>query len=116
MYSQAAASLIEWTNLVVGGVNPAQIAAFARVQLRRIKTDAVDAVVILGFAQSQTPQSGHLQCPVPGFGSHRLVLVGSSDPAGNCCRAGQSGDHTATTWASHYAGCLRDRIHGPSFS
>jgi len=37
-------------------VNPVQIAAFAKAQLRRTKTDAVDARVILAFAQSQTPR------------------------------------------------------------
>jgi transposase len=36
-------------------VNPAQIAAYARAQLRRTKTDQVDARVILSFAQSQRP-------------------------------------------------------------
>jgi transposase len=36
-------------------VNPAQIAAFAKAQLRRAKTDKVDAQVILNFAQSQKP-------------------------------------------------------------
>ena len=36
-------------------VNPARIRAFARAQLRRTKTDAVDARVILAFARSQTP-------------------------------------------------------------
>jgi transposase len=36
-------------------VNPAQIKSFARAQLRRTKTDAVDAQVILAFATSQQP-------------------------------------------------------------
>ena len=36
-------------------VNPAQIAAYAKAQLRRTKTDGVDAAVILSFAQSQKP-------------------------------------------------------------
>ena len=36
-------------------VNPAQITAYARAQLRRTKTDGVDAQVILSFAQSQHP-------------------------------------------------------------
>lgn len=42
-------------DLQVSIVNPAQIAAFGRAQLRRTKTDAVDAQVILAFARSQTP-------------------------------------------------------------
>jgi transposase len=36
-------------------VNPAQIAAFAKAQLRRCKTDGIDARVILEFAKSQKP-------------------------------------------------------------
>jgi transposase len=36
-------------------INAAQIAAFARAQLRRTKTDQVDAQVILNFAQTQHP-------------------------------------------------------------
>ena len=45
-----------WSSDVeVSIVNPAQVAAFGRAQLRRTKTDAVDAQVILAFAQSQHP-------------------------------------------------------------
>ena len=36
-------------------INPSQITAFRQVQLRRTKTDGVDAQVILGFAESQRP-------------------------------------------------------------
>jgi transposase len=36
-------------------INPAQIKAFRQVQLRRTKTDGVDAQVILAYAQSQQP-------------------------------------------------------------
>jgi transposase len=43
-------------DIEVSIVNPAQITAFAKAQLRRTKTDAVDAQVILAFAQSQTPR------------------------------------------------------------
>ncbi|PKL46779.1 MAG: hypothetical protein CVV37_08420 [Nitrospira bacterium HGW-Nitrospira-1] len=39
----------------VSVINPAQIAAYARAQLRRTKTDFVDAQVILSFAASQKP-------------------------------------------------------------
>lgn len=39
----------------VSVINPAQIAAYARAQLRRTKTDVVDARVILSFAASQKP-------------------------------------------------------------
>ncbi len=37
-------------------VNPAQIASFAKAQLRRTKTDSVDAQVILNFVSTQKPQ------------------------------------------------------------
>ena len=39
----------------VSVINPAQIASYARAQLRRSKTDSLDARVILSFAQSQNP-------------------------------------------------------------
>jgi transposase len=56
VYSEALAMrLVAIPDVVVSIVNPAQIAAYARAQLRRTKTDRVDAQVILGFAQSQHP-------------------------------------------------------------
>lgn len=39
----------------VSVINPAQIASYAKAQLRRTKTDNVDSQVILSFAQSQKP-------------------------------------------------------------
>ena len=53
--SLAVQLLEDGADLQVSIVNPAQIAAFGKVQLRRTKTDAVDAQVILAFARSQTP-------------------------------------------------------------
>ncbi len=53
--SLAVRLLEDGADLQVSIVNPAQIAAFGRAQLRRTKTDAVDAQVILDFARSQTP-------------------------------------------------------------
>jgi transposase len=41
--------------MTVSVINAAQISAFARAQLRRTKTDQVDAQVILNFAQTQHP-------------------------------------------------------------
>ena len=41
--------------MTISIVNPALIRSFGRAQLRRTKTDAVDAQVILAFAQSQRP-------------------------------------------------------------
>jgi transposase len=56
VYSQSlAANLLQYTRTQVSIVNPAQIAAFAKAQLRRTKTDKIDSLVILAFAQSQNP-------------------------------------------------------------
>jgi len=53
---RAALTLAAYPKTEVSVVNPAQIAAFAKAQLRRSKTDALDAQVILAFVQSQQPQ------------------------------------------------------------
>jgi len=50
-----ACCLYQEHHMSVSIVNPAQIASYARAQLRRTKTDNVDAQVILSFAQSQNP-------------------------------------------------------------
>jgi len=42
-------------HISVSVINPAQIASYAKAQLRRTKTDSVDSQVILSFAQSQNP-------------------------------------------------------------
>lgn len=56
VYSTSVASrLIVETKAIVSIVNPMQIAAFAKVQLRRCKTDSVDARVICSFAESMKP-------------------------------------------------------------
>lgn len=47
--------LLREPDLQVSIINPAQIKAFRQVQLRRTKTDSVDAQLILAFAQSQQP-------------------------------------------------------------
>jgi transposase len=50
-----ATSLLNRFGVLVSVVNPARIASFAKAQLRRTKTDNIDARVILAFAQSQNP-------------------------------------------------------------
>jgi len=40
----------------VSVVNPAQIAAYGRVQMKRSKTDQIDAEVIANYAETQSPQ------------------------------------------------------------
>jgi len=50
-----ACSLHHDHHMAVSVINPAQIASYAKAQLRRTKTDSVDSKVILSFAQSQNP-------------------------------------------------------------
>ena len=49
--------LLKYSDVQASIVNPMQIKAFGKAQLRRTKTDAVDARVILAFAQSQRPRT-----------------------------------------------------------
>lgn len=44
-------------NTIVSVINPAKISSFSKAQLRRTKTDRVDAQVILDFAKAQNPQA-----------------------------------------------------------
>lgn len=56
IYSRRVAlRLLREPDIQVSIINPAQIKAFRQVQLRRTKTDGVDAHVILAFAESQRP-------------------------------------------------------------
>lgn len=56
VYSVSVASLlVERHRAVLSIVNPAQIATFARMQMRRSKTDQVDALVIRNYAETQSP-------------------------------------------------------------
>jgi transposase len=58
VYSQhVAVRLIELPGIEVSIVNPACIKAFANVQLRRSKTDMIDAEVIRCYAESQKPSA-----------------------------------------------------------
>ena len=52
---QLATILTAYPNTDVSIINPAQISSFAKAQLRRTKTDRVDAQVILDFVKSQKP-------------------------------------------------------------
>lgn len=54
---QLATRLFSYPDTRISIVNPAQISFFAKAQLRRSKTDRIDALVILAFAQSQHPES-----------------------------------------------------------
>lgn len=56
VYSISVAGLlIERHQAVVSIVNPAQIAAYGRVQMKRSKTDQIDAEVIRAYAETQSP-------------------------------------------------------------
>lgn len=56
IYSRRLAQrLLREPDIQVSIINPAQIKAFRQVQLRRTKTDGVDAAVILAYAESQRP-------------------------------------------------------------
>jgi len=57
VYSQSlAVRLLGCGRCEVSIVNPAQIAAYAKAQMRRSKTDQIDAQVIWAFAQAQQPR------------------------------------------------------------
>lgn len=53
--TKVALMLIEYDQMVVSIINPAQIAAHGRVLLKRTKTDSVDAQVILDFVIKHCP-------------------------------------------------------------
>ena len=56
VYSYSLAThLHKFAGVVISIINPAQIASFSKAQLRRVKTDKVDAQVILDFVKSQRP-------------------------------------------------------------
>jgi transposase len=58
VYSRSLAlQLLSFADAQVSIINPAQIASYAKAQLRRTKTDGVDTSVILSFAQSQKPSA-----------------------------------------------------------
>lgn len=57
VYSYSLATKLSvYSDLNISIVNPAQIASFSKAQLRRTKTDSVDAQVILNFVSTQKPQ------------------------------------------------------------
>lgn len=72
-------------------VNPAQIAAFAKAQLRRSKTDAIDAQVILAFAQSQQPRPWQ---PQNDIGRQLYALVTEWDALAETKRRLANRDHS----------------------
>ena len=65
----------------VSVVNPAQIAAYGRVQMRRSKTDQIDAEVIRSYAESQKPA---LWKPAPEPLRQLSALVTQADAIKDC--------------------------------
>ena len=58
VYSISVASLlVHGHQAVVSIVNPAQIVAYGRVQIKRSKTDQLDAELIRNYAETQSPQA-----------------------------------------------------------
>lgn len=56
VYSMSVANLLmEKHRALVSIVNPAQIKTFARLQMRRSKTDQIDAEIIRNYAETQSP-------------------------------------------------------------
>ena len=83
VYSRYLAShLLSFENIEISIINPAQIASYAKAQLRRTKTDRVDSGVILSFAQTQNP---HVWKPEPQAVRnlyHLVTSVADPDPEG----------------------------------
>jgi len=56
VYSMSVASLLtENDQALISIINPAQIKTFARMQMRRSKTDQIDAEIIRNYAETQSP-------------------------------------------------------------
>lgn len=73
------ATALDRADIKVSVVNPSRTVMFARSQLRRTKTDAVDAEMIAEFCQSQSPAIWTPPAPetleLRGFLSYRAQLV-----------------------------------------
>ena len=72
IYGELLADTLHRRGYQISVVNPARIKAYAQSQLRRNKTDKLDAALIADFCRTQAPLSGH-----------RLTLNGR--PCGRSC-------------------------------
>ncbi len=91
VYSQSVAvRLLGRGRCEVSIVNPAQIAAFAKAQMRRSKTDQIDAQVIWDYAQSQQP---HPWQPERQAIQHLAALVTQADALQKTLRSWQNRCH-----------------------
>lgn len=92
VYSQSLAiGLLQYPNTQVSIINPARIAAFAKAQMRRTKTDKIDALVILAFAQSQKPEPWK---PEPLALQKLYALVSQADALRTTIREWANREHT----------------------
>lgn len=89
-YSLASCLTVKF-GMAVSIINAAQISSFARAQLRRTKTDQVDAQVILNFAQTQHPP---LWQPETKVIRHLYHLVVTSDKLPQTLRQWSNRDHS----------------------
>ena len=71
-------------------VNPAQIAAYGRVQMKRSKTDQIDAEVIRAYAESQKPT---VWKPAPEPLRQLSALVTQTDAIKDCLNQWQNRHH-----------------------
>ena len=82
VYSISVASqLVSEHQALVSIVNPAQIAAYGRVQMKRSKTDQLDAEVIRAYAESQKPT---VWKPAPKSLQQLSALVTQADAIKDC--------------------------------
>lgn len=72
-------------------VNPARIAAYARMQMKRSKTDQVDAEVIRAYAAAQHPAPW---TPPPAAWQHLTALVAQADAVSADLRQWRNRHHT----------------------
>jgi transposase len=78
-YWRGLATALHAANMTVSVVNPSRTAFFARSQLRRTKTDTVDAQMLAEFCQSQKPRPWAPEAPeileLRGLRTYRKQLV-----------------------------------------
>lgn len=91
VYSQSlAVRLLGQGGCEVSIVNPAQIASFAKAQMRRSKTDQLDAEVIWDYAQSQQPHPWQAERQAV---QHLAALVTQADALRKDLRAWHNRSH-----------------------
>lgn len=94
VYSISLASLLLARHqAVVSIVNPARIAAYARLQMKRSKTDRIDSEVIRNYAETQSPP---VWTPAPRPLRQLTSLVTQADAIKECLGQWQNRRHAQT--------------------